>query len=161
VFPTSRSLVALTGASPLPIPLALTGREAWGETDVKGVFQRGVAQRDQGEKVGPLPLAMAVEKPVSGEGRRSEHLRLVVAGDGDFFTNKYLQIGGNRDLALNAVGWLAEQEDRITIRPKSREASLVTLTDAQASALKFFSVDVLPVALLGLGLAVWTVRRSR
>jgi ABC-type uncharacterized transport system involved in gliding motility auxiliary subunit len=85
----------------------------------------------------------------------------VVAGDGDFFSNQYLQIGANRDFAMNAIGWLAEQEDRITIRPRSREASMVTLTDAQATALKFLTVDVLPVALLGIGLAVWTVRRSR
>jgi len=170
VFPTARSLVALTGASPTPMPtptpLALTGGDAWGETDVKGVFERGVARRDQGEKVGPLPLAMAVEKAVSSaagptDGKRSDHVRLVAAGDGDFFSNKYLQIGGNRDFAMNAVGWLAEQEDRITIRPRSREASLVMLTEAQATALKFLSVDVLPVGLLGLGLAVWMVRRSR
>jgi len=161
VFPTARSLVALTGAAVTPTPLALTSPEAWGETDVKGVFERGVARRDQGEKVGPLPLAMAVEKEVKGEGKRSDHVRLVAAGDGDFFTNKYLQLGGNRDFAMNAVGWLAEQEDRITIRPKNREASLVMLTEAQATALKFLSVDVLPVSLLGLGLAVWLVRRSR
>jgi len=161
VFPTSRSLVALTGSGVTPTPLALTGRDAWGETDVKGVFQRGVARRDEGEKVGPLPLAMAAEKTVTGGGKRSDRARLVVAGDGDFFSNKYLQLGANRDFAMNAVGWLAEQEDRITIRPKSREASLVLLTEAQATALKFLSVDVLPVALLGIGLAVWTVRRSR
>ena len=162
VLPTSRSLVALTGASATPTPLALTGRDAWGETDVKGVFERGVAQRNQGEKIGPLPLAMAVEKGTAdAKDKRSDHARLVVAGDSDFFTNKYLQIGANRDFAMNAVGWLAEQEDRITIRPKGREGSLVLLTDAQVSALKFLSVDVLPVVLLGIGFAVWTVRRSR
>jgi ABC-type uncharacterized transport system involved in gliding motility auxiliary subunit len=125
------------------------------------VFERGVARRDQGEKVGPLPLAMAAEKPATGDGKRTDHARLVVAGDGDFFSDKYLQLGGNRDFAMNALGWLAEQEDRITIRPRSREASLVMLTQAQATALKFLSVDVLPVGLLGLGLAVWMVRRSR
>ncbi len=161
VLPTARSLVALTGGAARAAPLALSGREAWGETDLKGVFQRGVARRDEGEKVGPLPLAMAAEKAASGEGKRSEHSRLVVAGDSDFFSNKYFQVGGNRDFAMNAIGWLAEQEDRITIRPRSREASQVSLTEAQATALKFLSVDVLPVALLGIGLAVWTVRRSR
>lgn len=161
VFPTARSLVALTATQPVPTPLALTGRDAWGETDLKGVFERGVARRDEGEKRGPLPVAMAVEKGVADQGRRSDHARLVVAGDADFFSNKYLQLGGNRDFAMNAVGWLAEQEDRITIRPRSREASMVMLTDAQSTALKFLGVDVLPVALLGLGLAVWMVRRSR
>lgn len=160
VFPTARSLVALTGSKVVPTPLALTGRDAWGETDLKGVFQRGVASRGEGEKVGPLPLAMAAERAI-GDAPAARHARVVVAGDGDFFSNQYLQIGANRDFAMNAIGWLAEQEDRITIRPRSREASMVTLTDAQATALKFLTVDVLPVALLGIGLAVWMVRRSR
>jgi ABC-type uncharacterized transport system involved in gliding motility auxiliary subunit len=34
VLPTARSLVALTGSEVTPTPLALTGMEAWGETDV-------------------------------------------------------------------------------------------------------------------------------
>ncbi len=161
VFPTARSLVALSGTAARPVPLALTGPEAWGESDVKGVFERGVARRGEGEKVGPLPLAMAVEVPATGERRRSEHTRLVVAGDGDFFTDKYLQLGGNRDFAMNAIGWLAEQEDRITVRPRSREASIVLITEAQSTALQFLTVDLLPAALLGLGVAVWTVRRTR
>jgi ABC-type uncharacterized transport system involved in gliding motility auxiliary subunit len=161
IFVTTRSLVALTGGGPAPTPLALTGQEAWGESDVKGV-SKGQVKKDDGEKVGPLPVAMASERPVTGEKEKvSDHARLVVAGDSHFFTNDYLQLGGNRDFVMNAVGWLAEQEDRITIRAKSRESSQVLLTDAQATAMKFLTVDVLPVALLGLGLAVWMVRRSR
>lgn len=159
VLPTARSLVALTQGAVTPTPLALTGADAWGETDLKGVFERGQARRDEGEKGGPLPLAMASELPAKEQG--AGPARLVAAGDADFFTNQYLGLGGNRDFAMNALSWLAEQEDRITIRPRSREASLVLLTDAQATALKFLSVDVLPVALLGVGLAVWMVRRSR
>jgi len=161
VLPTTRSLVALTGAGPRPIPLALTTREAWGETDVKGAFLRGAARRDEGEKVGPLPVAMAAERAAAAEPRRSALSRLVACGDGDFFSNQYLQLGGNRDFAMNTVAWLTEQEDRITIRPSSREASVVLLTDAQATALKFLSVDLLPVALLCAGLTVWVVRRAR
>jgi ABC-type uncharacterized transport system involved in gliding motility auxiliary subunit len=161
VLPTSRSLVALTGQPVQPTPLALTGAEAWGETDVKGVFERGEARRSDGEKAGALPLAMAAEKAAAGEGKRSEQARLVAAGDGDFFSNQYLQLGGNRDFFMNAVSWLGNQEDRITIRPRSREATIVLITEAQATALKFLAVDVLPVALLALGLSVWMVRRSR
>ena len=161
VLPTARSLVALTGQPVKPTPLALTGAEAWGETDLKGVFERGEARRGDGEKAGALPLAMAAEKAAAGEGQRSAQARLVAAGDGDFFSNQYLQLGGNRDFLMNALSWLGEQEDRITIRPRNREATLVLITDAQATALKFLAIDVLPVALLALGLSVWMVRRSR
>jgi len=107
VLPTARSLVALTRAEVTPTPLALTGSEAWGETDLKGVFERGQAQRDEGEKRGPLPLAMAAELPAAAKERGSA--RLVASGDADFFTNQYLQLGGNRDFAMNALSWLAEQ----------------------------------------------------
>ena len=104
---------------------------------------------------------MAAERAAGGEGQRSAQARLVAAGDGDFFSNQYLQLGGNRDFFMNALSWLGEQEDRITIRPRNREATLVLITEAQATALKFLAIDVLPVALLALGLSVWMVRRSR
>jgi ABC-type uncharacterized transport system involved in gliding motility auxiliary subunit len=160
-FPTTRSLAAVAGVEPAPVPLVLTGREAWGETDVAGLFSKG-AKHDPGEKTGPLPVAMAAQKPVAAaEGKRSDEARVVAAGDGEFFSNQYLQLLGNLDLFLNAASWLTQQEDRITIRPRAREASRLFLSQAQASAIKFVTIDALPVALLGFGLAVWLVRRSR
>jgi hypothetical protein len=160
-FPTARSLAVLPGASVPPVTLVQTGREAWGEKDIAGLFSKG-ATRDPGEREGPLPVAMAATRDTAAApGKRSDQARLVVAGDGEFFSNQYLQLLGNLDLFQNAVSWLTEQEDRITIRPRSREASRLTLTQAQVSALKFLTVDALPVALLGVGLAVWLVRRSR
>jgi ABC-type uncharacterized transport system involved in gliding motility auxiliary subunit len=102
---------------------------------------------------------MAVEK--AGEGEGAGKSRVVVVGDSDFFSNGYQQLLGNLDFFMNAASWLAEREDRITIRPKSREASRLFLSEAQVSSLKFLTIDVLPVALLGLGLAVWLVRRSK
>jgi len=161
LFPTARSLSVREGSPVVPAPLAQTGAEAWGETDVAGLFSRG-ARHDPGEKKGPLPVAMAAQKGTSGEvGKRSDEARVVVAGDADFFSNQYLQILGNLDFFVNAVSWLAEQEDRITIRPRAREASRLFLNQAQVSAIKFVTIDALPVALLGIGLAVWLVRRSR
>ncbi len=160
-FPTTRSLVALTSGKTVPVPLALSGRESWGETDLKGLFTTG-AEQDEGEKRGPLPVAMAASRPPDAEqGRRSAEARLVVAGDSDFFSNQYQQLLGNLDFFLNAASWLAERDDRITVRPKARDATRLFLTEAQVTGLKFLTIDVLPVCLLGLGLAVWMVRRGR
>lgn len=159
-MPTARSLVALTGAKVTPAPIALTGQPAWGETNIKSLYSGG-AKRDEGEKGGPLPVAMAAQKAVDAADKRSEEARLVVVGDGEFFSNGYQQILGNMDFFLNTASWLAKQEDRITIRPKTREASMLFLSEDQVTALRFLTIDVLPVALLGLGLAVWMVRRSK
>ncbi len=157
-LPTTRSLVALTGAPVTPAPIALSGKESWGETNIKSLYTSG-AKHDEGEKSGPLPVAMAAEKPGSGAG--AGRSRVVVVGDADFFANGYQQLLGNLDFFMNSASWLAEREDRITIRPRSREASSLFLTEAQVSSLKFLTIWALPVGLLELGLAVWLVRRSR
>ncbi len=160
-FPTARSLSILTGKPVTPTPLVLSGPDSWGETDIAGIFTRG-AKYDDGEKKGPLPMALVATKSTAGEKvKRSDETRVVAVGDGEFFSNQYQQLLGNLDFFQNTVSWLAEQEDRITIRPRSREGSRLFLTAAQVSTIKFLSIDALPFALLGLGLAVWLVRRSR
>ncbi len=161
VLPTARSLVALTTAKVIATPIALSSRTSWGETNIKSLYTTG-AKRDEGEKGGPLPVAMAAERPPTGDaGKVSDQARLVAVGDGEFFQNKYQQLLGNLDFFMNVASWLSQQEDRLTIRPRTREASRLFLTEAQVAALKFITIDALPVALLGLGLAVWLVRRSR
>jgi ABC-type uncharacterized transport system involved in gliding motility auxiliary subunit len=160
-FPTTRSLVSRRDAQPAPVPLALSSGESWAEGDVKSLYGKG-ARKDEGEKVGPMPVAMALEKPSAPKGDGPAPVaRAAVFGDAEFFSNGYVQLLGNADLFLNVASWLAEQPDRITIRPRSREASRLFLTEAQAQAIRFLTIDVLPIALLGAGLAVWLVRRSR
>ena len=158
VFPTARSLVALRGGPVRPVPLALTSESAWAETDVASIFA-GTARLQEGEKVGPIPLALAVEQRVSADPPRAT--RAVVAGDADFFTNGYQQMLGNLDLFLSMASWLTERDDRLVIRPRSREASRLALTEAQVGTLKFLAIDVVPVALLVAGLAVWLARKER
>lgn len=158
VFPTARSLVALAGSGPRPAPVALTSQSAWAETDLRSLYGSG-ARLDEGEKVGPLPLAFAVEWRAEGPPAREG--RALVTGDADFFTNGYQQMLGNLDFFLSAVSWLAERDDRLVIRARNREASRLLLTEGQVATLKLVAVDLLPLALLGAGLAVWLVRRSR
>ena len=42
----------------------------------------------------------------------------MVIGDSDFAANAGLGIQGNRDLFMNTVGWLSQQENLISIRPR-------------------------------------------
>jgi ABC-type uncharacterized transport system involved in gliding motility auxiliary subunit len=170
-LPTARSLVALTNAKVLPAPVLLTSEAAWGETRIRELFTDG-AEQDDGEKSGPMPVALAVEAPradgaapegpsVARPSTERAGGRVLVVGDSEFLDDRYQQVLGNLDFFLNGVAWLAEEPARITIRPKSREGSRLFLTEAQVSAIRFVTIDALPVALLALGLAVWLVRRSR
>jgi ABC-type uncharacterized transport system involved in gliding motility auxiliary subunit len=159
-FPTARSLTGLSAATVPPFPLVLTARSAWAERDVSGAFAGRTVRQDSGEKPGPFPVAMAAARSVPG-GEAGREGRLLVAGDSEFFDDGYQQVLGNLDFFLNGVAWLAEQPDRITVRPRAREGSRLFLTEAQVSVLRFLTVDAVPLALLGLGLAIWLVRRSR
>jgi hypothetical protein len=56
---------------------------------------------------------------------------------------------------------VAEQAEKITIRPKSRAANQLFLSGEQLNKLKFFSMDLLPVLLVACGLGIVLVRRQR
>jgi ABC-type uncharacterized transport system involved in gliding motility auxiliary subunit len=157
-FPTTRSLALREDAAHLPEVAVQSAETAWAETDLANLYgERGV-KPDARERRGPLPLLLTVERP-GAEGKPGA--RLAVAGDGEFFDDRYQQVLGNLDLFLNVVAWLADEPDRITLRPKGREGSRLFLSEAQVAWVRFATLDVLPVALLGLGLAVWLVRRAR
>ena len=96
---------------------------------------------DAGDIDGPVSLAAAVSAAATeaapadpatdgGDAPKPES-RLVVIGDSDFASNRWLGIAGNRDLFLNAVNWLAQQENLISIRPKDPEDRRITLTADQ------------------------------
>src|SRR5438046_6547483 len=79
-----------------------------------------------------------VGSPGDGTGHRRG--RLVVVGDSDFASDAYLDLLGNRDLALNAVAWAAGEESLTGTRTQKvpevmRPLSPLVLTADQARAL--------------------------
>lgn len=163
LFPTTRSLTALSDPGvPRPLALATTNPTAWGETDF-AMLAQGKASKE-GKLQGSLAVAMVAEKtlPPSDKDKRSNEARLVVFGDSEFPDNKWERIGpGNQDLFMNTVSWLTDSSDRITIRSRSRDASHLTMNQQEMTLVQFFSIDVLPVTLLAVGIAIWRVRRSK
>ena len=160
VFPTAMPLTVLHGqkSKAQAQHLALSMPSAWGETNPTGK----ALQRDENEKGGPLPLVVTSTLDTrAAVGKRSDEARLIVSGDRDFATNKFRNAFGNEDFFLNCMSWLAGQTERITIRPRARDASRLYLTDTQKASIFFFTIDVLPVTLLAIGLSVWLARKSR
>ena len=151
VMLTARSMqVAPGGAGGVDAqPLMRTGDTAWGETNVG---TDGTAAKDDTDNAPPLDVAIAASK---------DQGRIIVFGDSDWVTNRYLPLQGNQDLVLNAINWAAELEQKITIRPKARATSQLFLSGEQLGKLKFFSMDILPVLMVAMGLGIVLVRRQR
>ena len=78
---------------------------------------------------------------LGGGGDGARRGRLVVVGDADFASDAYLDLLGNRDLALNAVAWLAGEEAlggraaEADVPEIMRPLSPLVLTEPQARAI--------------------------
>jgi len=130
---------------------------SWGETDFDALGKQE-AQYDLGEDAtGPLAMVMSVE--AGGTGEETPNTPLVVCGDSDFTANSSLTLGGNGDLFLNSVSWLAEEEELISIRPKPPVSRMLILSPGEARFVQYSSVVLLPLAVLAVGTVVWWRRR--
>jgi hypothetical protein len=130
---------------------------SWGETDFEALGNQ-IAEYNEGEDLpGPLAMATSVETQETEEGAPST--RLVVFADSDFAANSSLMLGGNADLFLNSVNWLAEEEELISIRPTPPVMRTLVLSPGQARFIQYSSVIVLPAVVLVIGAVVWWTRR--
>lgn len=167
-FPRARSLGLIEQAPEgyEARPLAKTGPSAYAETDIDTLIEIGKTQYE-GEKdlAGPLDICVVSTRTLppaydAAGGAIERFSRIAVYGDSDFISNAYLKISGNRDLALNTINWLAEEEDLIAIRPKDAVSQLVILSTRQGSVVFWIPVVGLPALIALLGIAV-SVRKRR
>lgn len=164
-FPVARS-VELAEPPPDGVEgtlLAYTGAEAWGESDRARLEKERKVQFDAADRQGPVALAAVLTREAEAKDDTAppREMRLVVFGDSDFATNAYLMTSGNGNLVLNAMSWLAEEEDLVAIRPKLASAEPLFLTATQGRLIFLLPVVVMPLALLVAGAVVVTRRRWR
>jgi ABC-type uncharacterized transport system involved in gliding motility auxiliary subunit len=155
-FPGVRSL------SPTPqrvpntsvTPLVSSSKRSWGQRDPDRVgFTRG---RDT---AGPSTLmAVALRRPAdpeAGAATAGPSSRIAVVGDSDFATNSFFHIMGNGALFLNAVNYLAAQENLIGLQPRTADLPRINLTNRQMKATFFLAVLLVPALLAVVGTVVW------
>lgn len=68
--------------------------------------------------------------------------------------------GNNTNLVLNAIGWMTEQENSMTIRPKPTSSASLRLTSAQAMGWSVLFVLTIPAAVMAGG-SILCIRRKR
>jgi ABC-type uncharacterized transport system involved in gliding motility auxiliary subunit len=143
--------------------IARTADSAWAMADA-GRARRG-EEPSKAAHDAPGPLSVIVVAEVGGgEGKRPG--RLVVVGDSDFASDAYLDVLGNRDVALNAVAWAGGEEELAAQRPKDvpevqRPLSPLVLTEQGARRLLATVAGVVPGVVLLTGVLVATVRRRK
>jgi ABC-type uncharacterized transport system involved in gliding motility auxiliary subunit len=167
-FPFARSIT--------PVPGGVNGHTAqgfvetsprsWAEADIKGLLTTGKVAFSAagGDKQGPITVAAAVSAaaaaaPGAAADAPKPETRVAVYGDSDFAANSGLGIQGNRDLFMNTIGWLSQQENLIAIRPKEADDRRVTMTAAQQTNVTLLSLLFIPAIIFGTGVYSWWRRR--
>lgn len=156
-FPDARGVKAGRAEGYEVVELFKTGARSWSETDPLDPTGQTQASPGPNDTMGPVPMGVAITRK-DGD----QEFRAVVLGDSDFASNQFIRQNGNRDLALNVVQWLGGSSDQITIRPKLRaKSTIAALTQDNMKLLAFGSLNLLPLLLIGLGLSVWSSRKSK
>lgn len=127
-----------------------TSPKSWAETDLSAAepdYTKGVDYR------GPFHLGVTVED-------FEAKTRLVIFGTAGFVTNQNVSPQmANLDVFLNAVDWLTEEDELISIRSRPPANRRVFLTPMQLNLTLFTSLVIIPLAVFGTGIAVWWKRR--
>ena len=135
-----------------------TSPQGWASAQ-ENIPRTGVTTFEQNRDVrGPIPIAgeMAIQ---TGEALG----RIVVFGDADFANNTLVEQGGNKDLFINAINWLAEDQGQMAARPETQQSGVnqLFLSSDQIQTVLVTSTVIIPGFFLLIGVGIFLGRRYR
>jgi len=155
-----------------------TAPRSWAETNFASLEDPSKLkdEPEKGDIAGPVSIAVATAAPApapektdakpasnSTDGAADQtskpETRVAAIGDSDFAVNAYLGIEGNRDLFMNTVNWLSQQENLISIRPREASDRRITLTANASTGMFWLTIVFIPAIVLGTGVFTWWRRR--
>jgi ABC-type uncharacterized transport system involved in gliding motility auxiliary subunit len=147
LFPLAQAVDLVGEGEKTGVPLFLTGRGIWAESNT----QEDPFFDPQQDREGPLPIGVAVEK---GKGR------LVVIGDSEFVADGLFNLQRNGDVFLNSVNWLAQNEAQpLSIRSKDPTNRRLNIATPLATSVTLLALIGLPGGALVAAAVVWWRRR--
>jgi ABC-type uncharacterized transport system involved in gliding motility auxiliary subunit len=162
IFPLTRSVQpAKTIPSGVTVEtLFKSNTNTWGETDLKS---RDATNDPAKDLQGPLSLAVAATREIkpSSDNGPSPKSRLVVTGTSNFPINTFWGAGGDGNLFMNMISWLAQDEDLISIRPKAPEDRRVIMSQNQMIIVVLVTILLIPGIALAVGITVASKRRRK
>ena len=155
IFPTIRSVQEVPVSGITTTEILKTGVNSWAESD----FSSGTVNYDEDKDTkGPISVSViAIKNP--DKNRPALKSKLLVVGDADFANNRYTNFSGNGDFFLNAVSWLAEEEQLISIRPRERKNTPIQMTQSLGNTIFIMGIIIFPGLIAAIGVRIWWRRR--
>ncbi len=131
----------------------------WLEGDGKKEKQKLIFDKAK-DKKGPINIGIAFSRKFEEKGQR-----VIVIGNAAFLSNSFITSGGNLDLGINMINWLAGDEKLITIQPMPLKDVNVTIPNDSKSVFLAWTIFhsfqyFIPVALFVAGFVIWFRRRK-
>lgn len=137
--------------------LLISSENSWAETsDLSSIVEFNPAEDIRG----PLTLGIAQQRQIKINDRLVAQ-RVVVIGDTDFLSNSHLGHGANLDFIIKTMNWLAEDDQLITISPKTAADLTLKLSATYTSIIGLFFLIGLPLILFSSGAYIWFKRRKQ
>ena len=189
IVPLGRSVSALLTPGLEIVELLRTSGEGWGETDLVNLDRVELGDADLAGPVAlgvavelspqEADAAQDPAEPAEGEGSEpagptdqaepsadgpdaaaeEQGMRLVVIGDSDLASNGQMQNAPNATFIANAMNWLVERENLVTIPSKKPEQVRLSLTGGQLRGVTWTVLVLLPGLALAMGVFVYRKRR--
>ena len=140
-----------------------SSHESWASGDAKAITT-GITEFQDGRDVkGPVPVGAEVDyaKPADSHLPISQMTRIVAFSNTAFASNQFLEMLGNRDLILNAVNELANDQVLIASRERvnQNQRAAFYISDGQAQGAFVLGTLAVPAIMFAVGLLVFIRRR--
>ncbi len=123
-----------------------------------------------GDEKGGFTIGGIFNKTISSDEDSDDkkESKLVIFGDNNFVSdiqitnqvNPMIFLGNNKDLMLNSIAYLTNNDQDITIRKDYTQTTSFTPTDAQKLTIVRI-IYMVPIAIILVGFIVWQVRRRK
>ncbi|MXS86296.1 ABC transporter [Nitrosomonas sp. HPC101] len=153
VFPFARQLIPGENADWRSVILAEVAPQGWVETSP---LEGEISFDAENDVSGPVSVAVALSRLVEDREQR-----VIVVGSGHFLANGYLGNGGNLDLGMNMINWLAGDEAFIPIQPRVTLDNRLELSELQLTLIATSFLITLPLIFLASGIFIRWYRRRR
>ncbi|MBI4673834.1 MAG: Gldg family protein [Chloroflexi bacterium] len=161
-FPGARAISETNSTDKMATALFTTTDQSCAKSDFEKLQQPQQIQCEASDAKGPFVVGYALEGAGSG-ANPDQHARLLVIGNAAFATNQWMTKQdslGNQQLFVNAIHWLAGQEQLIAIPPRDPNTRpLTTMTGTELNLVAGTSIILIPLAALVIGILLWWKRR--
>ena len=135
-------------------PFLLTAERTWLETEK---LQSSVSFNPETDKQGPLSIGYSLVRDIE---QNESQQRIILIGDGDFLSNRFLNNGANLPLALNLFDWLSGEEAFLNISFAETPDTSLNISERNLAWIGLFFLFVLPGLCFLIAICIWIKRRN-